>query len=387
MSLLIGTSGWSYDDWVGPFYQRRSGKFTRYREVFHTGEINSTFYRYPSEGLVTGLIRNSSPGFVFAAKLPGEITHDKWLDLDEGVEDDTWRFLEIMRPLAEKLGPILIQLRPKFSYEEHVENLEDYLEVIPSNFDWAVEFRDNSWLRQETFDILKKNKVAYTIVDEPLLPPEVHITADFSYIRWHGHGTRLWYDYEYSTRELEEWVPKVEEVESETRRTYGYFNNHFRANAAKNAIEFLEMMDMASEKQLSVLQQIKDYRASKGRPSNIQPLDSFTPEEGLSVSDLLIHFTTASRLSRAEKMADDEVEFIARGENSLEAEVRRYNIKIDVEGREIEHNCADWRKGTSSKRFCKHMDKLFLMLPEDEAKRILNDMIDDKDKWRFEFSN
>ena len=110
MSLLIGTSGWSYKEWVGPFYEKKTGMFSHYTNFFHTAEINSTFYRYPSEGLIMGLMRNAPPGFVFAAKLPKLITHDKWLNLDEGVENDTHRFLALMRPLAERLGPILSML-------------------------------------------------------------------------------------------------------------------------------------------------------------------------------------------------------------------------------------------------------------------------------------
>jgi len=258
VSLILGTSGWSYDEWVGPFYEKKTGMFTQYSQVFNTSEINSTFYSYPKEGMVRGLIRNAPPGFLFAAKLPQLITHDKWLRLGDGVEDDTHRFLELMRPLAERLGPILIQLRPKFSYEDHVGDLESYLDVLPGNYEWAVEFRHESWLRPETMDILRRHNVAYTIVDEPLLPPEVHTTADFSYIRWHGHGSRLWYDYEYSGDQLREWVPKVEEVKKKSRRVYGYFNNHFKANAVKNAVEMLELLGEATPVQRVALEKIND---------------------------------------------------------------------------------------------------------------------------------
>lgn len=81
MSLLIGTSGWSYKEWVGPFYEKQTGMFSHYAQFFHTAEINSTFYRYPSEGMIGGLRRNAPPGFVFATKLPKLVTHDKWLNL------------------------------------------------------------------------------------------------------------------------------------------------------------------------------------------------------------------------------------------------------------------------------------------------------------------
>ena len=104
MKLGIGTSGWSNDDWVGPFYDRKKGMFTHYTKVFTTTEINSTFYRYPSDRLVRGWYRHSPPGFIMAAKLPQVITHEKWLDLGRGVEEDTWRFLDLMRPLTQDSG-------------------------------------------------------------------------------------------------------------------------------------------------------------------------------------------------------------------------------------------------------------------------------------------
>jgi uncharacterized protein YecE (DUF72 family) len=369
---------------MGPFYNKKRGMFTRYSEIFYTTEINSTFYRFPTQGFISGLNRTAPPGFVFASKLPGEITHEKKLNLGEGVEDDTWMFLDIMRPLGEKLGPILIQLRPKFDYVEHLSNLEAFLEVIPDNYDWAVEFRNNSWLRSETYKLLKKHNVAYTVVDEPLLPPEVHITADFSYVRWHGHGESLWYDYEYGREELEGWVPKIRKMEVESDRVYGYFNNHFDANAVKNAIEFLDLMDMASPEQNAVVEMIKNHRTSVGRPLGVQPLESYTREdEGLSVADLLMFFTTVSRLGRAEKIGDEEIRITKNRDEVIEAEIRDYRIMINMADRVIEHDCDDWRKGRDTKRICKHINKLFMKLPEGQAKEILKEIYREKDEWRF----
>jgi uncharacterized protein YecE (DUF72 family) len=119
---------------------------TAYTKIFDTTEVNSSFYRYPTPRMVEGWYRNSPPGFIYALKLPGVITHDKWLNLEKGVEDDTARFIDLIRPLAEKLGPILIQLRPKFNYDDHAEALELYLDSVPKNYEWAVEFRHLSWM-------------------------------------------------------------------------------------------------------------------------------------------------------------------------------------------------------------------------------------------------
>jgi uncharacterized protein YecE (DUF72 family) len=385
MSLLIGTSGWSYDDWVGPFYKKKTGKYSQYAKIFCTVEINSTFYRYPKEGMIYGLQRNAPPGFIFSAKLPGQITHDKWLDLDQGSEEDTHRFLNTMRPLAERMGPILIQLRPKFNYDEHVGNLERYLEILPDNYEWAIEFRDKSWMRQETFDLLSKHNVAYTIVDEPLLPPDLHITADFSYIRWHGHGANLWYDYEYTEDQLDEWIPKLKDLEKKSRRTYGYFNNHFRANAVKNAVEILEMLDMVSPEQMMALKHISSYRENVGRPVGVQPLTSFQMDEGdLSVSDCLSRFTDFKRLARAEKIKDSEIRVTHISDDRVEARIRNYYIVVDSEQKVIKHDCDDWRKGKNTNRMCKHVGKLFLTLHPEQAKDFLNKIWEDLDEWIFE---
>ena len=385
MSLLIGTSGWVYKEWVGPFYEKKTGMFSHYSKFFHTTEINSTFYRFPSEGMVSGLVRNAPPGFVFAVKLPQLITHDKWLNLDEGVEADTNRFLKLIRPLAERLGPILIQLRPKFNFNEHVGDLENFLDMVPKNYEWAVEFRNESWLCDETYDILQKYNVAYTIVDEPLLPAKVHTTADFAYIRWHGHGARLWYDYEYSNDQLESWVPKIEEITSKVRRTYGYFNNHFNANAVKNAVEMLELLGQATPEQKIVHDKIESYREEALRPRGVLPLDAFTSsDEDLSVADHLLHFTDPRRIGRGEKISDSEFLLSLSDDDHFVGDVRDYYIDIDLDRKVIKHNCDDWRKGMGIKRFCKHVVKFFMGLPPGQAVRVLSLIWEDVDGWSFE---
>ena len=211
-NIFLGTSGWSYKEWEGNFYQKGTGqsKLRAYSRVFKTAEIDSTFYRNPSKGTVMGWLKYSPSDFVFTAKLPKTITHDKALGLKKDVKADLEQFLDLMRPLqlGGKLGCLLIQLPPKYSYNP--QNLEAFFELLDPVFRYAVEFRNLSWLvpETETFELLKKYRVAYTVVDEPLLPPEVHLTADFAYFRWHGHGERIWFDYRYSKEQLEEWAPK-----------------------------------------------------------------------------------------------------------------------------------------------------------------------------------
>jgi len=115
--ILLGTSGWSYDEWVGPFYRsKQESKLRYYSTVFKTAEIDSTFYAYPLRGLVWGWLRSTRPDFTFAAKIPQVITHEKKLDLKQGIEQDLQRFLEVMTPLHNtgKLVCLLLQLPPSF---------------------------------------------------------------------------------------------------------------------------------------------------------------------------------------------------------------------------------------------------------------------------------
>jgi uncharacterized protein YecE (DUF72 family) len=252
-TILLGTCGWSYKEWEGTFYEKRAGqsKLRAYSRVFKTAEIDSTFYRNPSKGTVMGWLKFSPSDFVFTAKLPKTITHDKALGLKKDIERDLNEFLELMRPLLTggKLACLLIQLPPKYCYNP--KNLEDFFAVLDPRFRYAVEFRNKSWIvpETETFKLLEKYKVAYTNVDEPLLPPELHFTTDFAYFRWHGHGKDIWFDYHYDKQELECWTSKVEEAASKTKKVYGYFNNHYHGYAPENCLQLIEQLGLLSEEQ------------------------------------------------------------------------------------------------------------------------------------------
>lgn len=385
-NLLFGTSGWSYKEWVGPFYEKSKKKLSYYTRFFQTTEINSTFYRYPSRSTVYGFYRTSPEGFKFSAKLPRLITHKKQLNPDLKVKNDLLRFLELMEPLraAQKLGAILIQLPPKFVFERDYENLVSFLELLPEDFEFAVEFRDHSWLRKETWKLLKENNVAYTIVDEPLLPPEIQVTADFVYIRWHGRGVRPWYNYHYSREELEEWVPRVKKVSKKVDKVYGYFNNHYHGYAAENCIEILEMLNAAKSEQTRVKEKIIQYNLKKRPLAYERKLEEYTlPFIELDLEDLLLKMTDKARLNRAKKIKDKELTIKKASYNRIKAEIRDYIIDIDLKERTLTHNCEDWRKGLGIRRICKHIGKLFLQLPSETSIPILQDIIRHKDRWRF----
>ena len=283
--LLIGTSGWSYNEWEGVFYPNSStNKLSFYSKVFNTAEVDSSFYAYPSKGLVLGWAKYTPENFVFSLKLPQLLTHEKKLDLGKGVEADLVRFLSLLKPLMTtgKLGPILIQLPPSYSFQSDFEKLKGFLSKAPEDVRFAVEFRHPSWLKEEVWSFLRSRNVASVIVDEPLLPPDTIVTANFAFIRWHGHGSRPWYNYRYSEKELQGWVPKVKEVTSRVEKTYGYFNNHFRGFAVENSLRMMEMLGTSSPRQqetrVKATRFIQTGRKDEGEGSILEFVDRSGPE-------------------------------------------------------------------------------------------------------------
>jgi uncharacterized protein YecE (DUF72 family) len=253
--VFLGTSGWVYKEWEGPFYQKsEKRKLRAYCRVFNSVEIDSTWYRNPLKGTVMGWLRYSPSNFIYTAKMPKLITHDKRLGLKGDIQADLNTFFELMRPiqLGGKLGCLLIQLPPSYGYNP--ENLESFFQMLDPQFRFAVEFRNLSWIREETWQLLIKHKIAYASVDEPLLPPDVHLTTDFAYFRWHGRGKDPWFDYLYSKQELDQWIPKIEKATENAKKIYGYFNNHFHGYAPENCLYLIEKLGLQTEQQKKIKQ-------------------------------------------------------------------------------------------------------------------------------------
>jgi len=382
-NIFLGTSGWSYKEWVGPFYSKEDRSLLRaYAKVFKTVEIDSTFYRYPSKGMVMGWTKYSPEGFIFTAKLPQLITHKKKLSLNQGVDEDLRRFIELMEPLSlsGKLGCILIQLPPKFDYKP--TEMEDFFKILPTHVRFAVEFRDHSWMRHEAWALLEKYKVAYTIVDEPLLPPEVHITTDLAYFRWHGRGTRPWYNYQYGVKELEPWVPKVEQSAKKVEKVFGYFNNHYHGYAVKNCLQVVEMLGSQTPQQSDAKNRVEKYLKSQIKTKEVN-LEAFAEPKSTSFEELLRFFVAAGRLERAQSINDRELRVTKQSDERVEAVIREYHIVIDVQNRTILHDCADWGKILTTKKLCKHIGKLLLAIDREKATEILKKMYLEKDEWQF----
>ena len=232
--ITLGTSGWDYPEWVGRVYPPRGvhDKLRYYADLFPTVEVNTTFYRLPPVAMAQSWVKRTPSKFRFALKFPQTITHDRKL---VGTDEDLERFLALLKPIrdAGKFAAALLQLPPSLPFERGT--VREFYETLPRDLRVAVEFRERSWLADDSFDLLKEFGLAYVVVDEPLLPTRLDVTAPFSYVRWHGHGTQIWYDYTYSEQQLTDWVPRMKTLAESTDVVYGFFNNHFRGDAATNA--------------------------------------------------------------------------------------------------------------------------------------------------------
>ncbi|ABL77548.1 protein of unknown function DUF72 [Thermofilum pendens Hrk 5] len=378
--IYIGTSGWDYDDWLDVFYESERGMFTYYARFFNTVEINSSFYSLLGEKFYKGLAEAAPEGFVFSLKMYQGITHKRLLN-PRLVEKELDFFLKSIEPLraAGKLGAVLIQMPPRSRRE--IPWFNEFLDMLPSNVRFAVEFRDESWLSEDIFKRLADRNIAYTVVDEPLLPPVVRITADFGYFRWHGRGERPWYYYHYSLEELKGWASKISEVIGEVKMLLGYFNNHFRGFAPHNALQMVVLLGIANKRQREKLEEMEKYFASAPRKYEREL------QEALSSGDLdkaLRLLAGERRFERATGISDSEVKYTLQG-GVLRGTVKQYFVGVDPGGRRIVHDCEDWRKSLETKRLCKHIVKLFQVLPREYSLNVLRDFAENMDEWTFEY--
>ena len=254
---------------------------------------------------------------------------------------------------------------------------------LPSHVKFAVGFRNLSWMRPETWLLLEKFKIAYTIVDEPLLPPEVHFTSNIAYFRWHGKGTGPWFDYRYRAEELEPWVPKVKEAAGKVKTIFGYFNNHYHGYAPENCLQILQMLGKLTPQQAQAKTKVESHFKALTAFKDTT-LEAFNGSRFTDLKELLLTFMDRGRLMRAESIRDDELAIKQATAQKVEAQIRDYHIRIDFDAKTISHNCEDWNKGLPAKRFCKHLGKLFLSMEEKKALKLLKTVCAQKEDWKFE---
>jgi uncharacterized protein YecE (DUF72 family) len=189
-NLYLGTIGWSYDFWKGKFYPSKTPAkdyLAYYASQFNTVEVDSTFYRIPTAEAVANWEKQTLENFLFSFKFPGRITHIRQL---VNCQDETDVFLSRLDLLGAKVGALLMQFPPNFGIE-HLNDLEVYLNGLPKNHRYAVEFRNKGWLNSEVFAVLRDNHVALAWTDRPLMDKIKELTADFLYVRWEGDRKKV----------------------------------------------------------------------------------------------------------------------------------------------------------------------------------------------------
>lgn len=227
--LHLGTIGWSYNFWKGPFYPAKTASkdfLAYYSSQFDTVEVDSTFYRIPSQSAVENWRRQVPEGFLFALKFPQVITHIKAL---KNCEADTAVFLSRAELLGDKLGPMLLQFPPNFAVS-HFLDLADYLKALPHQHRYVVEVRNKSWLTPDFYALLRENKVALAITEKPL-SSQFEVTADFLYMRWEGNrkavnGLRGVIEVD-KTTDLQAWAQKLNPHLDRSTEVFGYFGKYY----------------------------------------------------------------------------------------------------------------------------------------------------------------
>ena len=269
--IFVGTSGYSFKDWVGTFYPsgtKSSDYLPYYSGQFNCVEVNSTYYGIPQPRVMQQMAEKTPEGFRFIVKLNQAMTHDAAREpaLYE-------RFLEVVQPLksAGKYRGLLAQFPWAFRREARSKaHLELLRERLPREPLW-VEFRHDSWMHPKLPAWLQERELGYCAVDEPalpgLVPPVTHVTNGVGYVRFHGRNAKHWwgsgasastalaatapgaapaaklrgrgdqlrYDYDYSERELTEWLARVNAMAQQAKQTYLFFNNCHAGQAARNA--------------------------------------------------------------------------------------------------------------------------------------------------------
>ncbi len=235
--LRIGTSGWSYAHWKGLFYPEKLSKekwLGYYCQHFDTVELNSSFYHLPKLTTFENWYQRTPENFLFSVKASRFISHILKLN---NAREPLQNLLDAASGLKEKLGPILFQLPPNFSLD--LERLEKFAKILPTDQRFTFEFRHESWFCDEVCRLLRKNNLALTISDTPKYPLVFETTADFVFIRLHGH--EVLYASKYSQTELKKWAEKIKGCLAGGLDVYIYFDNDAAANAVTNAQELKKM--------------------------------------------------------------------------------------------------------------------------------------------------
>lgn len=227
MDLRIGTSGWSYPGWKPAFFPEKLPA-KRFLEFYSTQlnavELNATFRRMPTPGAIAGWVGATPEDFRFAAKAHQSITHFKRL---KGADESLRFFLQSLEPMRQsgKLGPILFQVPPNLKSDPGL--LESFVRPLPQAYQFAFEFRHESWFRETVFGILRSKNVALCWAEsEKINTPKV-VTSDFLYYRFR--------EPEYSTPDLDKLAEELK-TRSGQQEVYAFFKHEEQPESALNAV-------------------------------------------------------------------------------------------------------------------------------------------------------
>ena len=215
MSVRVGTSGYNYPAWKGSFYpdDLPAAKMLPYYSArFPTVEINATFYRMPTAKTLAGWAAATPESFVLALKAPQRITHFARL---KNVDDPLRFFCDTVRTLGDKLGPLLFQLPPNF--KKDTDRLAETLFQLPPDLRCAFEFRHESWLADDVYDLLRRRNAALCIADSETASTPLVATADFGYLRLRDEG--------YAEADLARWADTIRRLGEGWRDAFVYFKH------------------------------------------------------------------------------------------------------------------------------------------------------------------
>ncbi len=256
--LYVGTAGFSYSDWRGPFYpgtMKQSEFLEYYARVFPCVELDYTYYRQPVPKTMMSMVKRVTASFRFAVKAHRTLTHR--IASGETFNKEVNAFLSGVEPMAEagNLACILFQFPWSYHFTpqnlEYVLSLKKRLPVAPP----VIEFRNREWARDDVYAALREYGLSFCCVDEPdlrtLFPRMARVTANPGYVRFHGRNAEKWfrhteawerYDYLYNDDELRSWIPAIGRMSRTTEDTYVVFNNCHRGQAARNALRMQELL-------------------------------------------------------------------------------------------------------------------------------------------------
>lgn len=256
--IYVGTCGYAYKDWVGPFYPgtiRSEEMLSYYAQNFPAVEIDSSYYGVLPERTIAHMDRVTPADFRFSFKVPAPLTHQTE-SFAGSVSPEAKAFSESVSPLVAsgKFACALLQFpnsfRPTDTSRDYIRRLAETLQPLPL----VAEFRHCEWQNGDTFALLTELGIGWCNVDMPhfetLLQPSADAIGEVGYIRFHGRNAGQWwsgtnvtrYDYLYNVEELQSWTDRVADVGAQSPLTFAFFNNHARGNSARNARLFTQLL-------------------------------------------------------------------------------------------------------------------------------------------------